>query len=238
MNQRTFELDDEAQNLYEQLDGIDDSRVFYINEQQMLNEWRKAMVEFAYHLSLILNNYRLSDVFVKNKKDFLPLLERLDRMAEILVRDPEHKLTIRQRGISLVQEGSGRAEKTAYDYVISCGDCVIDRPYLNYLIKNRLMDDPSLIRKLERAFQFFSLTDILIIEISMYGWSPEDREQASACLSYWARFVNDTAKKTDAVILDAEGAPDPNLTLLARLNRFKLENFQRLVKQIHKRYLK
>lgn len=239
MTDTGFELDSDAQSLYAQLDGIEDSRTFYINEQQMLNEWRKAMVEFAYHLSFILNNYRVSDTYVKNDSDLKPLLERLNRMAEIPARDPEHKLIIRLRGISLAgQDTEADADETVNDYVISCGDCVIDRPYMNYLIKNRLMDDPSLIRKLNRAFQFFSLTQIDTIEISMNGWSPEDRERVGACLSHWGRFVNENGRNAKGIILNEENEADPNLTILARMNRFKLENFQGLVDQIRKRYMK
>lgn len=239
MNEVAIELDAEAQKLYAQLEGLEDAKQFYINEQQQLNGWRTCMVEFSYLLARILNNSRLSEAFVKEEDDFKPLMKMLNRMLEIPQRTSAHKLTIRHRGLGLVHHLADDDKKdTQFDYVISCGDCVIDKPYIEYLVKNRIIDDPAVQEKLEKAFQFFALTKIYTIEINLNDWSIGNKEQiVNSCLMFWAQYINEVAKDTQQVVHNESNEPDPNLTILTRLNRLKDQDVEKLIRQIHSRFM-
>jgi hypothetical protein len=238
MTSNNVQLDLEAQRLYEQLDGLEEARQFYINEQQQLNDWRRCMVEFTYLLARTLNHYRLSESFSKNEDDFHPLLKRLNRLLEIPQRTNEHKLIIRHRGLGLVHYGaSGDEEDSSWDYVVSCGDCVIDKPYMDYLVRNKIIDDPALMEQMNKAFQFFALTNIYTIEINLTDWDKNTQQIISACMMSWARYMNDLAKDANLVVHNEANEPDPNLTILARLNRLKRSDLEKLIQQIHKRFM-
>ena len=233
-------LDDDAQELYRQLDGLEDPKKFlkhYMDEQEQLNDWRKAMVEFVYRLAFTLNNYRLTDTVVKDSEDIRPVMEVLNRVAGIPQRDSEKKVVIRHRGLGMMHHLSDSTEETKFDYVVSCGDCVIDKPYLEYLVKMKIIDDPSLIDKLDKAFRFFSLTGMYVIEIRLNEWGTKDKNMVNACLMFWARYFYEFAKGSKKLIFNESNKPDPNLTILAVLNRMKRDSFQNLVREIQKYYL-
>ncbi|MDO9263357.1 MAG: hypothetical protein Q7U02_05280 [Desulfosalsimonadaceae bacterium] len=238
MNEIAVGLDLEAQKLYEQFQGLEDSKQFYVSEQQQLNGWRTSMIEFAYLLARTLNNYRVSEAFEKDEENFRPLLNRLNRMLEIPQRTSEHKLTIRHRGLGLVHQQTDKDnDETKFDYVISCGDCVIDKPYIEYLVKNKIIDDPALLGKLNKAFQFFALTNIYTIEINLNDWGAGNEQIINSCLMFWARYINELAKDTNQVVRNESNEPDPNLTILARLNRLKLQDVEKLIRQIHTHFM-
>jgi len=239
MQYATSALDYDAKSLYEQLEGIEDPRQFYVNEQEQLNDWRKCMVEFAYLLSYTLNNYSLSDTGLKDGEEFKPLMKRLNRMLEIPQQTSEPKLTIRHRGLGLVHHHvDDDDEATQFDFVIACGDCVVDKPYIEYLVKNKIIDDPKLITKLDRAFQFFALAGIYTIEINLDDWGNHKEKLIKACLMIWARYVNELSKESPKKIVYNElNRPDPNLTILAKINRFKREDLQKIISKIHSHYM-
>ena len=91
---KTYMLDDDAQDLYRQLEGMEDPKKFlkhYLDEQEQLNDWRKAMVEFVYRLAFTLNNYRLSDTNVKDSEDIRPVMKVLNTIAGIPQQDEEKR---------------------------------------------------------------------------------------------------------------------------------------------------
>ena len=240
MDYATISMDTEAQELYHQFNGLEDRSKYYklyVTEQARLNEWQKCMVEFVYYLSATLNSFRLNDTIVKNKEDIRPLVKRLGRLADIPQRTKEKKIVIRHRGLGLVHHMKDNLPDNELDYVISCGDCVIDRPYLDYLYKMNLMDDPTLGKKLDKAFEFFSQAGIYIIEISINDWLPEDRQLVNKALQFWARYFTEYSKGASNVIYNETGQPDPNLTIVARLNRIKKYSFQELIKTLGKQYM-
>lgn len=233
-----IQLDSDAQALYEQFAGLEDAKQFYINEQQQLNGWRTAMVEFVYLLSRTLNNFRLNAIPENEEEEFGPLLKRLGRLLEIPQRTGEHKLIIRHRGLGLGDHPAGEGnEEEQFDYVVSCGDCVIDKPYIDYLVKNKIIDTPALKDKLGRAFQFFALTGIYTIEINLNDWCSSNQKIINSCLMYWARYISELAKENGKIVHNESNEPDPNLTILARLNRLKRKDLEKLVRQIHSRFM-
>lgn len=239
MQYSTVQLDDSAKLLYASLDGIEDPKQFYASEQQQLNDWRRSMVEFVYLLAYTLNNYRLSDTFEQKEEDFKPLLKEIKRMLEIPKRKAEQKLTIRHRGLAAdnqnVNDKNGTAE---FDFVISCGDCVIDKPYLTYLVKSKIIDEPKLITKLDKAFQFFALAGIYIIEINLKDWDKYRENLTNVCLMLWARYINEISKESpQKIVYNESNNPDPNLTIMAKINKFRREDLQKIVNLIHSHYI-
>ena len=237
---KTYLLDDDAQDLYRQLEGLEDPRKYlkrYLDEQEQLNDWRKSMVEFVYLLAHTLNNYRLSEIDAKNMDDVGPIMKVMNRLAEIPQREREKKVVIRHRGLGLNERLSDSGEETKFDYVVSCGDCVIDKPFMEYLIKMKIIDDPSLLQKLDTAFRFFYLSGIYIVEIRLSQWGMKEKEMVNTCFVFWARYFNEFSKGSKNLIFNESNKPDPNLTILARLNRVKRESFQGLIHEIQKHYM-
>jgi hypothetical protein len=238
MRYATSELDKEAKRLYQRFDGLDDPREFFVSEQEQVNDWRKCMVDFAYLLSYTLNNSRVNDTILRRADDYKPMIKRLKRMTEIPQWTEEPKLTIRHRGLGLVHHHANKDdEETLYDYVIACGDCVVDKPYIKYLVQNKIIDAPGLIVKLDKAFQFFANAGIYIIEVDLADWDRQKEKLVSSSLMVWARYISDLSKDSKRVVYDELNRPDPNLTILAKLNRFRRKDLQKLVQQIHQRYM-
>jgi hypothetical protein len=235
MNDSQFELDIEAMRLFKQIEGLaqEDVNTYYIDEQRRLNDWRKCMVEFAHGLAFTLNSFRLSDTVIKNKDDLQPIIENMEVLAQIPAKDNDRKVMIRHRGLVSADEGSGSESTADHDYVISAGDCIIDNQTLDYLIKNNIMDEKELTRKLNRAFRFFHHFNIYILEVSFGDWELRDKQLVDACMLLWARYFNRT-KNTGGVIYNEEQMADPNLTILAGLNGLKTEKFQDVVNKVHK----
>jgi hypothetical protein len=114
---------------------------------------------------------------------------------------------------------------------------MVDKPYINYLVKNKIIDEPNLIRKIDKAFQFFGTMEIYTIEINLNNWGKGMEQNINSCLKSWARYINELAKGSKHFVYNELNEPDPNLTNLARLNRFKRHDLQNLVHQIQRRYM-
>ncbi len=201
MSDSDFELDIEAMQLFEGIQGLDESEVntYYTDEQRKMNDWRRCMVEFAYDLAFTLINYRLSESVIKNKEDMRSIIENLEVLAQIPAEGASKKVMVRHRGLTSGADSSKGGDNTGHDYVISSGDCIIDNQTLKYLIKNKIMDDKGLIKKLDRAFRFFSLFNIHILDVNLGEWELRDKQLVDASLLLWARYFTRVKSKSGIV---------------------------------------
>ena len=220
MADTSYQLDYEAQKLYEQLEGLEECKVsHYSDEQRKLNDWRKCLVEFACYLAQTLNSYRLSDTVIRNKEDMKPLMGCLNVMADIPSRDKEKKVVIRHRGLSMSGNSPENQYFMKYDYVISVGDCMIDRQFLTHLVNSKVIGPPEIIAQLEKAFRFFSFTGVYIIELRLNEWALGDKKLTDASLLLWARYFTQVSLNSNRLIYNETGRPDPEPDPYFRIKR-------------------
>ncbi len=228
------ELNIAAQALFGEIEDTGDSDVdsSFIDELQQLNEWRKSILEFAYNLAGVLERYHSNDKS-KNKKNISALLESIKFLTTIPTKESDKRIIIRHRGLSPSMEKNGQEHFLNNDYVISVGDCVIDNQQLDYLVKFGIMDAKKLGEKLEKTFQFFHRAKIYIIDIRYNLWEDKDQQTVCDALLSWGQYFKEF-KKGFGVVLDETGKPSPLLTILAGLNKLKLEKFQAMVDKVYK----
>lgn len=223
-------LDAAALEIYKNLEVCEVNAESFADEQLRLNKWRIKMVDFAHTLSGFLNAHRLGNAESADQTGMDQLMNILDVLAEIPSRDNDKKMVIRHRGINLNPDGTGISHST--DYVISAGNVMIDKTMLTYLVKAQILQSPDLITMLDEAFKFFSLARIHIVELSIKKWRQQDRERTRNLLCLWGEYLKNCRTESASVICGPDGTPDPNLSLLAGLNRIRKDQFQDLVTKI------
>ncbi len=235
MNTSDFDkLNKAAQELFGQFGDIDgsDATRSSIDEIEQLNHWRKNILEFAYHLTVALGKYSSSDPAVRDKTLFRPLVDNITNFTAIPTKNTDKKIIIRHRTL---RPSAKNVEHDSFntDYVISVGDCVIDNQQLDNLVKSEIMDAAELGKKLKKTFHFFHHANIHIVEISYNDWGPKDKQNVYDALVCWGQYLSGS-KNGSGVILDETKHPNPNLTILAGLNKLKLEKFQEVTDKVHR----
>jgi hypothetical protein len=224
-----------AQELFGQPDNPDDSKAddSYIDELAQLNNWRKNILEFTNNLAATLDGFNSSAPAVNSEERIRPLIENIDALTSIPTKGSDKKIIIRHRGLGRSAENAERDVFFDTDYVISVGDCVIDTQQLQYLVKFGIMDGRELGRKLQKTFQFFHLAGIYILEIYYHDWDAKDKQNFRDALVCWGRYLGGRQKGL-GVILDDTGQPDPNLSILAGLNKIPAEKFQAVADKVRR----
>ena len=236
MNKSDFDkLNKAAQDLFGRLDNLDDRHVAssFIDELEQLNHWRKNILEFAYNLAVALDKLRLNDPGVKATALIRPIINNINDFISIPTKENDKKIIIRHRGLSPSARNGESEFFLNNDYVISVGDCVMDNQQLDYLVKFGIMDAKELGQKLQKTFQFFHHAKIYVLEISYNDWEPIDKQNTSDALISWGRYLAGKKNGT-GVILDETRRPNPNLTILAGLNKLNIEKFQEITDKVHR----
>jgi len=228
-----YELNMAAQALFGQSDDVGDKDVdsLFIDELQQLNDWRKSILEFAHNLAVTLDRYHSNDT-AKNKDNISSLIKNINVLTSIPTKESDKRIIIRHRGLSPSIKETEPEYFLNNDYVISVGDCVIDNQQLDYLVKFGIMDAKKLGEKLKETSQIFHLANIYIIEIRCNDWELKDQQTVYDALLFWGQYFKEY-KKGFGVVLDENKRPNPGLTILAGLNKLKLEKFQGVVDKVH-----
>jgi hypothetical protein len=223
-----------ARELFGQTDSPDDGKAesAYIDELAQLNNWRKNMLEFACNLTMTLDRFNAGDAAGKNEERIGLLNENISALTSIPTKENDKKIIIRHRGLS----GSAKTVEGDFfttDYVVSVGDCVMDSQQLQYLVKFGIMDAGELEKKLRKTFHFFNHAEIYILEIYYNKWDAKDKQKFHDALVCWGRYLSGHQKGLE-VILDETKQPDPNLSILAGLNKIQTEKFQAVTDKVHR----
>ncbi len=136
-------LDDQAQELYQQLSGIDTrERGRYpsdagdafsdplAEEQVLMDSWRMALVDLVYALSQYLSRIKFHGAQSIEQDAIEPVIAALSGLHAMSKR-PENVM-IRYRGMRLPDEGLGFER---IDYLATCGEFFIDLPIIKALAK-------------------------------------------------------------------------------------------------------
>ena len=247
-------LDDQAQELYQQLGGIDTrERGRYpsdagdafsdplAEEQVLMDSWRMALVDLVYALSQYLSRIKFHGAQSIEQDAIEPVIAALSGLHAMSKR-PENVM-IRYRGMRLPDEGLGFER---IDYLATCGEFFIDLPIIKALAKRKGITMSHLPGKLKAAFDRFPSLEINSVCFIPGKWGPQEmdlmRRSLKVAAHYFATYrlqtnISENAsaeKASSSVIYNDKGMPDPNLTLLAGVNRLRPETMQSLLGQLRK----
>ncbi|MEW5723833.1 MAG: hypothetical protein AB1896_12045 [Thermodesulfobacteriota bacterium] len=247
-----FELDEEAQKLFAELGGVEFRPRAKDNliggsqslaealgeEEKLMDEWRIHLVEFAHHLAVCLAGFKLPGAGATLRDSQAALQKTLDQLYQM----PHHGGVIMVRYRGLGQYGEGKHADRS-DYVISFGSLDFDLAAVKAVTKRRGLTMSHLTGRLARAFEVLATLNVSNLHLNLGKWSQEEAQKVGLCLAAlrgYFQAVESGATTPDqqpasgppAVVLDEGHQPNPNLTLLAALNKMKLESIQALVRKV------
>jgi hypothetical protein len=246
-------LDEAAQNLLKALGGIDTTaRVIASGpdggdlssalgaEETRLDEWRILLVEFIFRLAGHLRGLRLTGMTDRRAAEVDELFQCLSQL--LLMPDRGGRMLLRFRGMLPGIRGKGGRES---DYVLSYGPVTVDIPIVKAIVNRRGVAAFHLPGRLASAFDLFSLMEIATCHISLKAWTEETREQLRLCLQALDHYFMGASRApgllnrppsgpgaASTVVLDSHQRPDPNLTMLAGVNRLTIESVQGLADKV------
>jgi hypothetical protein len=195
------------------------------------------LVEVTHQLSAYIVDVRYWEGIQAEKGTFELLVAAMDRLAQQAGHDKT--ILIRYRGFP-----SGSREATKQDYVILFKGNQIDRNTAKAAVKRQGLAMSHLAGRLEKAFGIFAEHGIRNLYLQIPSIAPSAQAQFKTALQILARFPraikSDTPIKlaldgqatTVPIVKDENNQPDPNLTLVAGLNRLTAENMQALVAKV------
>jgi len=197
-------------------------------------EWQIGLIQLVHYLSAFFMDVRYWEGIQTEKGSFAKLIQSLDRLAKMPGHDGA--VLIRYRGFP-----SGSPDATKQDYVVLFGGVQIDRNTANVVIKKQGLTMSHLGGRLGKAFGIFAQHGISNLYLKIPPASQVEHERLKLALYVLSRYPQ--AIKTDTpieikqsgrvsvvpLVKDERDQPDPNLTLVAGLNRLSAEKMQALV---------
>jgi hypothetical protein len=243
-------MDKETEKLYAELGGIgtpdtikpaliktEPSAAAPSGQDESLDRWRTVLVELAYILNASLRDAHYWEG-VKADKDTVSQFE--DNLRE-LAQMPDHDGTIR-----IFHRGVQNAEvPDQIDYVIELGDVVVDVPAIKALTRRMGLRVKHLEGRLQKSFEAFATQAIKTMTIAIPEDSTESTEAVSLALRVMSsfnyavenespiRYTVDENECSLTPVINEAGQPDPNLTMVAALNRINAEAMQNLAANVH-----
>ena len=246
MDEKEIYLDDEATRLFSQIEGIEDHKKgrsaaemmaeSLAEEQKQQDVWRILLCEIVYHIAGYFKPVDLDGRQPEERQTFAQLSETLAKLSQL----PRHagRILVRYRGLS---SDGDMSEKQ--DYEILFGNLVVDLDLVPTMIKRHGHLLSHLMGQLLDTFTIFSDHGINNLYLNLPQGDPASLERLSRSLHILCRFyraegsARDLAlgpEKTDVVpvVVDERGLINPNLTLVAGVNRLGASTMQNLVAKV------
>lgn len=238
----SFPLDASASELYAQLSGIDTTRRILDQppqessilellgaEEQWLDRHRLIMIEICGLLADILSkNHSASPDHSDNQDNALwAAIKQLSGYPHF-----DGTISIRYRGSGLPGQDAGNDQS---DYEVSTGNLLLDLQVAGTIAKRMAGQPGSAIpSQLLAAFKGFSALGIIHLHLDSKVGSENDKERLLDSLHALTKYYREAvqAEKSQSIVLDEYNLPNPNLTLLATINRVKPATIQKLVQEI------
>lgn len=242
-------LDNEAQSLYLELEGIDSK--YSSGQNKDINSKTEDTIESDAHKLILIETAHLISTYlqdtrflegVKNKKDSF---EEFINAIEKLVTIPGHdkNFLINYRGYP-----TGTKTPAQTDYIIKFGNLTVDSTSAAAIFSRTGVSMVHLQGRLYKAFKVFSDNGIstlcLKIPENQSDITREKNEYLRTSLNIISHYNNSLKSGTPIIFerngtkvflplaLDEQGAADINLTLVAGLNNLKPQSVKSLVHQV------
>jgi len=131
------------------------------------------------------------------------------------------------------------------DYILSYGPVAVDISIVRAMANRKGVGAAHLPGRLASAFELLRAMEITTCRIAIGTWTDETREHMRLCLqalgrclvgasgaAFYRNLPDPNAKTPRKVVLDPHQRPDPNLTMLAGVNRLAIESVQGLADKI------
>lgn len=237
-----FSLDASANELYAQLSGIDTTRRILDPppqessllellgaEEQWLDSNRLILIEICCLLADILHKKSpLSPGQSDNQDSALwAAIKQLSGYPHF-----DGTISIRYRGSGLPGQDAGNEQS---DYEASTGNLLLDLQVAGIMGK-RMAGQPgsALPGQLLAAFRGFSALGIIHLHLDSKVGSENDKDRVLAAVRALSQYYLEAGQpeKSTSIVLDEYNLPNPNLTLLAKINKVKPAAIQKLVAEI------
>jgi plasmid stabilization system protein ParE len=243
-------LDDAAEELFRELGGTDTRKgasgvdlsglAESLHQQDKKTDpWRLLIVEYTCDLAGFIDAWRKG-----NLREAENAVKKLDAAIGKLCKMPEHggQALVRHQGRGI--PGEGRAAMD-YDYSVSFGPITIDIPAIRAAAARIGYSATRFPGDFTRALSILAEARINCIRLAVQEQTREYNAQLGAAftaLGPYLRLLSSEAamaryggkdSKQLPVVYDEFHAPDPNLTLLASVNKQKRADVQALVAKVH-----
>jgi hypothetical protein len=230
-----FKLDQSAQVLYKQLEGIDDtfqvasqsSLIDLLNQQTKLLDYYRILLADAIYLfaGILKSSYsaKPSQEIDQKIQAFLAALKKIAEFPEF-----NRKIYCRLRG---QQYTSNQLGSETYDYELSFNNILLDCQMAQIIEERVKTQSKGLYIKLMDAFQSLSVMNIFNFSIDTGAGGEEDYRKIETTLRLLIKFY-ENPNREGFVVLDEYGQSNINLTLLAAMNKVKPIALQNLVDKI------
>lgn len=227
-----FNLDQSAQDLYKQLEGIDDtsrvasqsSLIDLLNQQTKLLDYYRILLADATCLfaGILKTSYSAvpSQEIEQKIQAFLAALKKIAEFPEF-----NRKIYCRLRG---QQYTSNQLGSETYDYELSFNNILLDCQMAKIIEERVKTQGKGLYIKLMDAFQSLSVMNIFNFSIDTGAGGEEDYRKLETSLRLLIKFYENPSRE-GFVVLDEYGQSNINLTLLAAMNNVKPIALQNLV---------
>ena len=246
MDDKEIYLDDDAKQLFSQIEGMEDHKKgrsaaemmaeSLAEEQKQQDVWRILLCEIIHHIANYIKHVDLNEGQSEERHTFEQLTETLAKLAQL----PRHtgRILVRFRGLS---SDGDISEKQDYEILFS--NMVVDLDLVPSMIKRHGHLLSHLMGQLLDAFGIFSEYGINNLYLNLPDRDPDSLERLRRSLHILCRFyrpeerLHDLVlgpKKTDVVpvVVDERGAVNPNLTLVAGINRLSGGIMQNMVSKV------
>lgn len=250
MSDENLELDPEAQALFEQFGGVESWKTVastlggadglaesLLAEQKRLDYVRILLIKMAY----LISRYLADDTFTDGSAAEAAVFEKLSQVVQSLAQQSGHLgcAFIRYRGAPADPELPDK-----FDYEIVVGTTVVDSLMAPRVAKRNSEIEENLPEMLQEAFGVFAESGVNNIYIALPDNLPRQLNPLQMCLKILSGFRVaretgssftigiDSRQHRIVTINDENMYPDPNLTLIAGLNKIRPEAMEKLVQKI------
>ncbi len=238
--EKTVELDDEAAKLFDEIEGIvkrkdhGDLMVQSLDDDQKQKDvGRILLCNIAFYLCRCFDHIRKGDPGNKSREIFEKFEAALNELADGSANNAS--VLIRYRG-----DTSNEVAGEKLDYEIIFNNGVVDMDIIPSIIKRHGPKMVALKNRLMDAFTTLSQMGITSINFHTPSKQGLQTKVMRLCVHILAGFdkssksiyLGKSRKVAVPVILDEKNRPDPNLTMVAGINRLKRESMQGLVAKV------
>jgi hypothetical protein len=246
MSEGEFVLDKEAEELFEKLGGIEKGEALsiigdiaraYQDEQAKSDPWRLLLIELVYEICTCFLDYKFFKGAPKTEDHVAPIIAKAQKLSAM----PDHdgQVLVRYRGLH-----SSELNPIGLDYLISFQDVIINLESVPALAKRRQATHAHIHEQLIEALSVFRANNIttLFLQVSPPGQDiAKPLAQCIRILSQYYQAVYDGSpillptqrgSFEVPVVYDRENQPDPNLTLVAGLNRLDKATMDALLDKV------
>ncbi|MBI9075874.1 MAG: hypothetical protein JEZ02_10715 [Desulfatibacillum sp.] len=257
MTDRNIVLDNEAEQLFRDLGGVDIGgkpspgktaqglAEALHDEEKRRDAWRLLLVDYAHELVAFID--------VAQSGSATKVGESINRLMEILRKlstMPNHGDRILLRYQGRVIPGSGVAS-ARYDFIMKFGTLFLDIPQIRDTARRLGVTASHMPPQATVAFESLGKTGMGSFVVTIGQWKDTDKKAMVRSLELLAGYFYSLAIKAGAVktfpdekenapklapvpvVLDEKGRPDPNLSLLAAFSGVKVAALSQLVQKIH-----